>query len=301
MISQLKPRLIAVVGQTCSGKTALAVELAKKFDGEVISADSRQVYRGLDLGTGKVTSAEMQGIPHHLLDVADPTVVYSASQFVETANQVIVDTLARKHVPVVAGGTFFYLDLLRNRCQSAPVPPNEIFREQMAGLSGEILYRELCEKDPLRANSIDRHNRHRVIRALEIVEALGNVPPIVLSESPYEWLVIGLKIDQEQLFEKIHERIVDRIDQGMIEEVQNLHKAGLSYERLENLGLEYRYLALYLQNRLSKAEMIDMLNLKSRQFAKRQLTWLKRDLSIEWFAPENREAIFRRVTKFLKT
>lgn len=294
-----KPKVIAIVGPTASGKTALAIALAQAFTGEVISADSRQVYRGLDLGTGKVTKDEMAGIPHHLLDIAGPMEIYTGADFVRDATVTLTDIEKRGRQPIVAGGSFFYFDLLRGKLQSAPVEPNELFRASINDLSNASLLEMLYTKDPARAATIDTDNRRRLIRALEIVEAIGTVPKPATPDSPYQWLIIGLTIEKERLERNITTRLHTRIKAGMIEEVVQLHQAGVTYERMHELGLEYRYIASYLQGKLTKDEMLLQLEAKSRQFAKRQMTWLKRDQDIEWYEPENRSAIMERVSTFL--
>jgi tRNA dimethylallyltransferase len=294
-----KPKVIAIVGPTASGKTALSIALAQEFKGEVISADSRQVYCGMDLGTGKVTEEEMAGIPHHLLDIADPMEVYTGADFVHDATAALEEIKKRGRRPFIAGGTFFYLDLLRGKMQSAPVEPNEAFREGLNGLEDNTLFEMLYRKDPARAATIDKSNRRRLVRALEIVESLGTVPEHTLAASPYEWLIIGIDVPKEKLHENINTRLYERVEAGMIEEVEQLHQEGVTYERLDDLGLEYRYIAKYLQGKLSKDEMLEQLETKTRQFAKRQMTWLKKDVEIAWYAPENRSAIFRRVKAFL--
>jgi tRNA dimethylallyltransferase len=294
-----KSKVIAIVGPTASGKTSLSIALAQKFNGEVISADSRQVYRGMDLGTGKVTKGEMAGVPHHLLDIAEPMEVYTGADFARDAAAATEEILSRGRCPIIAGGTFFYLDLLRGKLQSAPVEPDEAFRERLQALSNATLLEMLYEKDPARAATIDQQNRRRLLRALEIVKTLGTVPPTTITESPYDWLILGINISKEQLHENIRVRLHERLEAGMIEEAEKLHANGVTYQRMNDLGLEYRYIAKYLQNQLSRDEMIEQLEIKIRQFAKRQMTWLKRDQDIEWHAPEDRFTILRRVEKFL--
>lgn len=294
-----KPKIIAVVGPTSSGKTSLSIDIAEEFCGEVISADSRQVYRGLDIGSGKVTKEEMRGIKHHLLDIADPMDIYTAADFELDANEAIKEILKKGNHPIVAGGTFFYLDILRGKQQSAPVEPDESFRASLFSFSNDELFHQLKKADPNRANNIDQYNRPRLIRALEIIKSLGKVPEVQERESPFDWLIIGLKVDKVRLYENIHHRLVSRIETGMAEEVEKLHRAGVTYERMHQLGLEYRYLAMHLQNQLTHVEMMEQLETKIRQFAKRQMSWLKRDKDIEWYTPENREAIFARVQSFL--
>lgn len=294
-----KPKAIAIVGPTASGKTALSISLAKRINGEVVSADSRQVYIGMDIGTGKITRSEMQGIPHHLIDIADPVTVYTGADFARDANEAMESIIERKRLPIVTGGTFFYIDLLRGKMQPAPVEPNEDFRNSLAHFKDDELFAQLQDKDPKRAESIDPFNRRRLVRALEVIEALGSVPEQRPVESPYDWLIVGVEVPHSPLHDKIHERLLARLDQGMVKEVENLHTQGVSYERLDDLGLEYRYIGQYLQNKLTYDEMVSQLETKIRQYAKRQLTWLKRDSEIEWYSSDNHEAIFTRVDSFL--
>ncbi len=296
-----KPKAIAIVGPTASGKTALSIALAKHFDGEIISADSRQVYRGLDIGSAKVTTAEMDGVPHHLIDIVEPNIVYTGADFKRDGDNALATITARGKLPIVAGGTFFYLELLKGTMQSAPVPPKPLLRAALEQKTTEELFTELKIKDPRRADTIDPNNPRRLIRALEVIAAIGVVPKIQLYDLPYDWLTIGIDVPTEILNERIYQRILDRIKIGMIEEVETLHTNGLSWERLEAIGLEYRCVARYLQNALTKDEMITELTNKSRQFAKRQRVWLKRDKNIHWlpFPANNKDAILL-VEQFLK-
>jgi tRNA dimethylallyltransferase len=295
-----KPKAIAVVGPTASGKTSLSIEIAKCFDGEIVSADSRQVYKGLDIGTGKVTDKEMQGVKHHLLSIVNPMQTYTAAEFELDASAAIMDIRDRGHLPIVTGGTFFYLDMLRGLQQSAKVPPNEEFRMSLMNSATEELFQQLKKLDPRRAETIDGKNRPRLVRALEIVKALGHVPPkATKSDSPYDWLVIGLDVDKLRLYNNIHDRLCERLDSGMVAEVEELHRQGLSYERMHDLGLEYRYIAMLLKHELKYNQMVSKLETKIRQFAKRQMTWLKRDKEIEWFKPSDRAGIMSRVEQFL--
>jgi len=295
-----KPKVITIVGPTASGKTTLSIEIAKQFNGEVISADSRQVYRGMDIGTGKVTKEEMSNVPHHLLDIVDPTEVYTGADFKRDATVALDDIVKRDHLPIIAGGTFFYIELLRNHLQSAPVPPNPALREELEKLSTETLFQTLQTKDPTRAKDIDQFNHRRLIRALEIIDCLGTVPPTTEAESPYDWLLLGINISKEQLHFNIHQRLHTRLDIGMVEEVKQLCDNGVSYERLDSFGLEYRYITRYLQNKITYDEMLTEIENKSRQYAKRQMSWLKRDKSIVWVKPESIESIFQLITTFNK-
>lgn len=278
-----KSKILAIVGPTASGKTALAIELAKRFDGEVISADSRQVYKGLNIGSGKVTTTEMAGVPHHLLDVADPKTTYTGHDFVIDASQTIKEIIDRNKLPIIAGGTFFYIDLLKGKNTSAPVAPNHTLRTELEKLSTEELFNKLLSLDVERAQNIDKNNRRRLIRSLEIIEILGKVPETEKKESDYDWLTIGINIDKETMKDRITSRIDERFKIGMIEEVEELLKNGITPERLFSFGLEYRYINEYLQNKITYEEMRNLLITKTIQFAKRQYTWLKKDEEIAWF------------------
>lgn len=294
-----KPKAVAVVGPTSSGKTSLAIAIAKYFGGEVISADSRQVYRGLDIGTGKVTEDEMDGIPHHLINVADPKDNYTAAEFELDASAAIMDIRSRDKLPVVAGGTFFYLDMLRGIHSAPPVAPDWDFRLKLSSLSNDELFNSIEDKDPDRAETIDRHNRPRLIRALEIIESLGHVPKPTAADSPYEWLVIGIDLDRVRLAEKIHRRLQERTDSGLVDEVKKLHDEGVSFDRLEELGLEYKLVSKYLQQEIKHDELLDQLFTKNKQYAKRQMTWLRRDKEIKWFQPEETEQVLETINDFL--
>ena len=301
MIDTQKPKAIAIVGPTASGKTALSIALAKHFNGEIISADSRQVYTGLDVGSAKVMPEEMDDVPHHLIDIVDPNTVYTGADFKRDGEVALTTITNRGKLPIVAGGTFFYLELLKGTMQSAPVPPNPLLRTTLEQKTTVELFAELKAKDPRRAETIDPDNPRRLIRALEVIETIGVVPEVHTHELPYNWLTLGIDVPTEILNERIHQRIIARLQIGMIEEVESLHKNGVSWERLEAIGLEYRYLARYLQNKLTREAMVTELTNKSRQFAKRQRVWLKRDPNIHWLPyPANNEDAILLVEQFLK-
>lgn len=288
-----------MVGPTASGKTGLAIELAKKFNGEVVSADSRQVYRGLDIGSAKVTKEEMGGIPHHLLDVADPKDVYTAANFKRDAAIAIDDIFARGKLPIVCGGTFFYIDALLGKISLPDVEPNEELRAELEEKSAAELFNILELLDPSRAENIEKDNPRRLVRAIEIARELGKVPSLLETPCPYNVLTIGLKVDMETHGELLKKRILERLEAGMIAEVEHLLAAGVTYERLDAFGLEYRYISRYLRGLLTREKMIAELTVKSRQFAKRQLSWLRRDDSIKWF-DRNDQEITTATESFLK-
>ncbi len=294
-----KPKVLVIVGPTASGKTSLSITLAKKFNSEVISADSRQVYRGLDLGSGKVTHKEMDGVPHHMLDVVDPKTVYTVSDFVRDARPIVTDIHRRGLTPTIVGGTFFYIEALLGRFVLPDVPPNLPLRKKLEERDTEALYALLRMKDPAYAEIVDRENPRRLIRALEIIEALGHMPQHE-SELLYDALTLGIELSQEELYANIAKRLTDRIEAGMVEEVKKLHEEGLSYERMEDLGLEYRYIARHLKGELSYCKMLEEIETKSRQFAKRQMTWLKRDKEIVWVDKNKIADVEKRVAEFLQ-
>lgn len=290
-MDKLKNRKILVIlGPTASGKSGLGVKLAKRFKGEIISTDSRQVYKGLNAGTGKITKLEMSDVPHHLIDVADPKKQFSVSDYKKLAEEKIEGIKN----PIIVGGTGFYIDILTGVANFPDVPPNKKLRERLSKKSNETLFKLLKRKDPKRAKNIDMNNKVRLIRALEIVEALGKVPTI--KPKPLNnFKFIGLR--PNDLDKRILERLEKRFE-SMILEGKKLYKQGLSYKRMKELGLEYRYLALYLQEKLSKEEMFEKLNNAIRRYAKRQMTWFKRNKKIKWFKPEEYKAIesYARIT-----
>ena len=215
-----KQKLVVIVGPTAIGKTSLSIALAKAINGEVISADSRQVYRGLDIGSGKVTTGEMDGVPHYLLDVADPQDVFTAADFVTLGTEAIASVGARGHVPVVIGGTGFYVDALVGRVQLPNVPPNEKLRSALRNKTLEELQDMLKEKDAAAYTRMDTENPHRLVRAIEIADALGTVPELTPQESPYDILWIGLTLPIDTLRERIQARLLARLDQGMLDEAK---------------------------------------------------------------------------------
>jgi tRNA dimethylallyltransferase len=284
-----KPRVIAIVGPTASGKTALGVWLAQKLDGEIISADSRQVYKGLNIGTGKVTKKEMAGVPHHLLDITSPKRQLSADDFVKKGTLALAKILQNKHIPIVVGGTGYYADTLLGRMTLPQVPPNPALRAKLDKKNVQELFVLLKKKDPRRAATIEPHHKRRLVRALEVAEALGKnpskevamggVPP---AKQPYEVLWLGLNPSPEILQKKIAARLHARMKLGMVHEAKQLHAKGLSYKRMEELGLEYRSLARLLQKKITKEKMMQELERAIVQYAKRQNRWFKRNPTIVW-------------------
>lgn len=293
-------KVLIIIGPTASGKSSLAVELAKKFNGEVISADSRQVYRGMNIGSGKVTKREMAGVPHHLLDVASPKKVFNAADFVRLGRQAIVDITSRGKLPIICGGTGFYIDTLLGRITLPEVPPNPTLRKRLEKLPTEKLFAKLQKLDPARAWTIDSQNPIRLVRAIEIATALGSVPKPTKDGPLYDTLWIGIEWPKEKLHQRIHERLLARMKVRMVAEAKRLHAAGLSYKRMEEMGLEYRYLARLLRGTLSKAEFLTQLETAIRGYARAQMHYWRRNKEITWL-PANKLLTATILTKkFLK-
>jgi len=296
-----KTKVLIILGPTASGKSDLAVRIAKKFKGEVISADSRQVYKGLDIGTGKITEQEMRGVPHYLLDVADPRKYFSVAEYKRLALLSLRYIETKKKLPIICGGTGFYIDTLIGKINLPEVPPNKVLRKKLEKFPVEKLYKMLLKKDPRRAKEIDHRNKVRIIRALEIVEVLGKVPDLTPNPSPRrkerdEYVFIGIKPNQKDLEKRIYQRILKRLD-GMIREAKKLKANKLSYTRMESLGLEYRYLARLLQKKITQQEFIDQLFSAIKDYSKRQMTWFRRNPKIKWFTPNE----YGKIEKYLKT
>lgn len=295
-----KPKLIVILGQTSTGKSNFAVEVAlrlhsgsstKEIGGEIISADSRQVYKGMDLGTGKITKNEMKGVTHHLLNISSPKKVFSVNDFQKLADKKIKKILKENKIPIVCGGTGFYINSVINGNVFPEVPPNKKLRYELSKKSKDKLFEILQKLDNVRASNIDKNNPVRLIRAIEIAKSLGKVPsPKQCLGLNFKILKIGLTIPDEILKSRIRTRLLYRIKKGMIKEIESLHKdKKISWERLESLGLEYRYVSYFLQGKMKKEEMIEKLNTEIWHYAKRQKTWFKRDRDIIWINPLNKE------------
>ncbi|HRY62388.1 MAG TPA: tRNA (adenosine(37)-N6)-dimethylallyltransferase MiaA [Candidatus Paceibacterota bacterium] len=295
-----KDKLIAVVGPTSSGKSDVAVLIAKKIGGEIISADSRQVYKGMDIGTGKITKKEMAGVPHYLLDVANPKKIFTVADYQKMARKAVEKILQKGKVPILCGGTGFYIRAIIDDLEIPDVPPNKKLRKELAGKNADELFAILKKMDKRRAEKIDRHNPVRLIRAIEIAQALGKVPTLKNKAPKYEILEIGLYPGDKILKERINLRLLKRIKAGMIAEIKKLHKEGLSFARMKDMGLEYRYVARYLQGLINKEEMISELNKEIEHYAKRQMTWFRKDKRVKWFKPNQIEKIIKTAEKFCR-
>jgi tRNA dimethylallyltransferase len=277
------PKLVVLLGTNASGKSDLGVRLARRFGGEIVSADSRQVYRGLDLGSGKITTEQMQGVPHHLIDVADVNDYYSLAQYQRAAYAAIDGITAAGKIPFLVGGTGLYVSAIVEGYKLVDVPPNEPLRAELEGLPLEELVARLESADPEAAGKIDKNNSRRLIRALELAAAGYTHAAGRKSHPRYDCLQLGLGWPKEILEKRIEKRLRDRLAGGMIQEVAGLRERGVSDLRLDKLGLEYRYLMRHLRGDMPTLEELhSQLALAIRQFAKEQMTWFKRDRRIHW-------------------
>lgn len=330
-----RSRIVVIVGPTASGKSDLALQLAKLAQGkpfqkkysiagaEIISADSRQVYKGLDIGTGKVPRDKKdknkkfkksdvlflydrnrmayysQWIRHHLIDVASPKRQFTVAQFKKLAEKAIKSIIRRGKLPIIVGGTGFYIDVLLGRMSVPEAPPNQKLRSKLEKLSTERLFKKLQKLDPKRARTIEPHNKRRLIRALEIVEALGKVPSFApptlklrraskasegTAQVKYEILWIGIKLPQKEIEKRIRRRTLARLKQGAVKEVKQLLNSELSKKRIYDFGLGYRAIIKYLDKKLSYEEMLEEFAKSEIQYSKRQMQWFKRNKEIRWIS-----------------
>lgn len=270
--------ILVIVGPTSSGKSDLAVAMAKVINAEIISADSRQVYRGMDIGTGKITREEQQGIHHHLLDIENPKIEYNISHFLRDCTLAIRDIESRGKRVIICGGSTFWIEALLFGLELPRVAPDKAFRAKWGERSKDELMAYLKRLDPERAKTVDRNNRMRILRAIEIAKTLGKVPELTHNPQPItnNFLVLGLNPPVEELNAKIRTRLKARIKAGMLEEVKKLNRSGVSYERLESFGLEYRALTRHLQGKLTLEEVNVTLPYDIIHYAKRQRSSLRR-------------------------
>ena len=272
-------KLIVVAGTNASGKSGLGVTLAERYNGEIVSADSRQVFRGLDLGSGKITPEETRGVPHHLIDVCEPGDFFSMHDFQRLAYAAIDGIAGRGRLPFLVGGTGLYVASVTEGYVMSEAAPDLEYRRYLETFETPALYSMLIKAVP--DIQVEPKNRNRVMRLLEKLHAGDDHVPH--SAPRYDCLKLGVSWDRETLRRRIDERLERRLDQGMIEEVRGLIDRGVSLEFLMKLGLEYRYIAQYLTGAIPRREdMVDQLSTAIKQFAKRQMTWFRRDKDIVW-------------------
>ena len=276
-----KPKVIAVVGPTASGKTAYSIELAKKVNGEIVSADSRLVYRGFDIGAAKPTLEERDEIPHHMMDIVEPEFDYSAGLYAKDAENVINDILTRGKTPIVAGGTGLYFRLLLENYDVPKVEPDYEEREKLSKLSYEELKEILIKLNPKRAEKIEVNDKKKLIRAIEIAKYSDKQQEEYIKEPLFDVEWYGLNFERSILYERINKRVDNMIKDGLVEETEYLLK---KHGRIKNLvcTIGYREIIWYLDNLMSLDEAKEKLKHNTRNYAKRQLTWFRKNPSIKW-------------------
>jgi len=291
-----KNKLIVILGPTACGKTKLAVALAKKFNGEIISADSRQVYQGMDIGTGKDLK-DYGKIPYHLIDVASPKSQFTLAKYQKLAYQAIDDIIRRGKTPFLVGGTGLYLQAIIDGYILPDAKPNKKLRAELEEKTLKQL-QTIAKKYKIELNESDIKNKRRLIRAIEKARSTQTVTRDS-QLAKYDCLIIGIKYSKDIIDQKIDKRLKQRLEkEGMLEEVKKLKRQGISWKRLENFGLEYKWLAYYLQKKISYDEMFNKLAIAIHQFAKRQLTWFKRDKRIKWIKNQKKAKLL--LNKYLK-
>lgn len=288
----MPPKILVIVGPTASGKTRMAVELAQRHNGEVISADSMQIYRTMDIGTAKPTQEEMGGIPHHMIDVADPEEDFSVARYVEMAAQCVDDVLARGKLPIVAGGTGLYIDSLLSGRTFAPFSPDSALRgeleRELAEKGGQAMLEALAQVDPEAAQRLHPNDHKRIIRALEVYRSTGKtitqhnretqaIPP------RYNALTIGLAFqDRQAMWRRIDQRVDEMVAAGLEDEVRRLLTSGISPKCTAMQAIGYKEFTQALSGEMTWQEAADVVKLRSRQYAKRQLTWFGRNPNTRW-------------------
>ena len=285
-----KKKILAVVGPTASGKTALAVKLAKKYDGEIVSADSMQIYKGMDIASAKPTEDEKEGIPHHLMGFLEPTEEFSVSDYVKLASDTIDQIIVRGNLPIVCGGSGLYIRSLLNNISFSDEERNDELRaelnERYINEGGEVLLKELAEFDPESAARLDPSNSKRIVRAIEIYHTTGitmteQIARSRLVPSPYDVIAIGLTFsDRAKLYERINDRVDRMMEAGLLEETERFYSDKKSITASAAIG--YKELKPYLEGRMSLEAAVEKLKMETRRYAKRQLTWFRRDEYIKW-------------------
>ncbi len=285
-----KQKIVVIIGPTAVGKTKLSIELAKRYRGEIISGDSMQIYRGMDIGTAKIKQDEMEGVPHHLIDIKNPDQDFSAAEFQELLRKKINEISARNRLPIIVGGTGLYIQSAIYDYHFSEAPSDPEFRsslEQRAETEGnQALHDELMKVDPASASEIHPNNVRRVIRALEIHHCTGKTKVEThANQSPeliYDTALIGLTMDRDQLYERINYRVDLMLEEGLLDEVKTLHQQGLrECQSIQAIG--YKELYLYLDGQISLSEGIELLKQNSRRYAKRQLTWFRNKMQVKWY------------------
>lgn len=285
----MKPIVVVIVGPTASGKTSASIELAKKMNGEIISADSMQIYQEMNIGTAKPSKEEMNGVKHYLLDFLSPEENFNVTLYKEKAEEAIEEILKKGKTPIIVGGTGLYVSTLIHGIEFSEVPEDLKFRDEMGKMAEvkgkEYLHQELMKVDPVSAKNIDQNNVRRVIRALEIYHVTGKtkteLDAMSQKEVPYDYLVYGIETPREKLYERINLRVDKMLEAGLVEEVSYL-VTHYQVSKTAMQGLGYKEVVEYLNHKLTYEEMVEKIKQESRRYAKRQLTWFRRETCITW-------------------
>ena len=296
-----KPTVIVIAGPTASGKTALSISLAKKIGGEIVCADSMQIYQDMNIGTAKVTEEEKQGIPHYLVDFVSPEQRYSVSEFKKAAENAIEMIIKKGKVPIVVGGTGLYTDTLIYGIEFPEMEINEDYRKELQEQDLSELYEKAMQIDEEATKKISKTDRKRMIRILEIYKQTGKTKTELEKESrkngvKYHYLVFALDMDRQKLYDKINKRVDKMREEGLVQEVQNLLKK-YSYFPTAMQGLGYKEVKEYLENHITQEQMIEKIKQETRHYAKRQLTWFRKNKQTIWLNAEN--SIHDNVTRIL--
>ncbi len=286
------PRLLVLVGPTAIGKTALSIRIAKAFRGEIVSADSRTLYRGMDIGTDKPAEADRETIPHHLIDICRPDETLTLGQYQRLAYKIIAETNKRGRLPILVGGTGQYVKAVVEGWGIPAVAPRIRMRQALEALGGEELFRWLKHLDPVAAERIDHRNVRRIIRALEVTMTLGK--PISLMQRKqkpeFQFKVVGLTVERELLYQRIDERVDSMIEDGLLREVEQLRKAGFKRQLPSMSGLGYRQLNAYLEGECTLQEAIERIKFETHRFVRQQYTWFRlADPTINWYSIQDDE------------
>ena len=312
-MKNISPKIVVILGPTASGKSSTALKLAQKFNGEIISADSRQIYQGMEINSGaevveaKIIDSEnifvSHNIPHYFVSNVDPTEEFNVVKFKREAEKIITAILARQKLPIICGGTGFWIKSLVDGIAFPQVKPNWKLREQLKKKTSEELFNQLKKIDLSRSKTIDAKNKVRLIRALEICKAIGKVPPFndsvstIPSRPNWDFLQIGIRQSKETLHQRIKLNVNKRMQQGMIAEIERLHQS-LSWEKIQSFGLSFNLIPQYLQGEISsQKELREKIYLAEKNYAKRQMTWFKKDKRIQWI--HDYASIEKLVTQFL--
>jgi tRNA dimethylallyltransferase len=342
-MNKFNNKIIIILGPTSSGKSDVAIRLAKKLNGEIISADSRQIYRGLDIGTGKIEAGQSDEIPqiftssksyagsrrnrnalfisggvwHHMIDILSPRSRFSAAQFRRKANKIITAILKQGKLPIICGGTGFWIKSIVDDIIYPEVKPDWKLRKELNKKSATELFKALKKLDPQRSKNIDRNNKVRLIRAIEICKKLGKVPVLfchcegakqprqsrdcrasLAKTNGYQFLQIGIKLTKEKLHKNIKKRLKQRFDAGMIQEVKKLKKQGLPWKKIQNFGLGYFWIPKYLKGEIkAKDALFEKIYQAEKNYAKRQMTWFQKDKRIKWIG--GYKNIEKEINKFI--